>query len=413
MNIDLRQGDSLKILPTIGDNTIDAIVTDPPYELGIIGKAWDSTGIAYSVDLWKQCLRVLKPGGHVLAFGGTRTYHRMVIAIEDAGFEIRDQLQWLYGMGFPKGVNISKQIDAKAGAKREVISTVERSQGTKGSWVGVATGFYRSGMQQWDITAPATAEAKQWDGWSTTLKPANEPICLARKPLSEGTITANVLRWGTGAINIGACRIAGEKQNMVSVSAGDKYNLERGQGNWFPKRTLWTSDGTISTEGRWPANIILDEASATFLDRQSDSAPSRFFYCAKASPKERNIGCDDLPLQVGGGFNSTVHGDTRTGHITQQRNNHPTVKPISLMSYLIRLITPPGGVVLDPFLGSGTTGIAAKEEGCGFIGIELSAEYFAIAQKRIGIATKAPPEKTDTKPETDYFANGECDFEGA
>ena len=201
------QGDCLEVMRGIPDDCIDSIVTDPPYELGFMGKKWDSTGIAYNVDMWRECLRVLKPGGHLLSFGGTRTYHRMACAIEDAGFEIRDQMQWIYGSGFPKSMDISKAIDKQAGVERASLGKIKGAVNPKGY---KTDGIKQSGgafKKEYDITAPATLKAKQWDGWGTALKPAHEPIVVARKPLSEKTVADNVLKWGTGGINIDDCRI--------------------------------------------------------------------------------------------------------------------------------------------------------------------------------------------------------------
>jgi len=325
---------------TLEDNSIDSIVTDPPYELGFMNKKWDSTGIAYNVDLWKECLRVLKPGGHLLAFGGTRTYHRMTCAIEDAGFEIRDCIQWLYSAGFPKSHDISKAIDKQAGAERRVIGKSSRhGGGIKGNGTS-----YELPPDIPYITAPATPEAKQWEGWGTALKPANEPIVLARKPLSEKTVAENVLKWGTGGLNIDGCRVGTEQ--ITIRGGGAKYY--DGYKSGLPNNSV-----NITNQGRFPANVILDEEAGKLLDEQHKGA-SRFFYCAKASRKERG-----------------------------EFNKHPTVKPIALMEYLIKLVTPPEGIVLDPFFGSGTTAIAALNTGRYFIGIEKEKEYVDIAKKRI------------------------------
>lgn len=343
--------------------SVDSIVTDPPYELGFMGKSWDASGIAFNVEVWREALRVLKPGGHLLAFSGSRTYHRMVVAIEDAGFEIRDQIMWLYGSGFPKSHNL---------------------QG-------------------------------EWQGWGTALKPAHEPIVVARKPLI-GTVAANVLAHGTGALNIDGCRTEGAPRNPGFVAPTESN-----------RDMMSTSNaklvGYVSPEGRWPANVIhdgSDEVLAAFpnapgqmadastsdtqragknvygdMKRGSNSAKprgdagsaARFFYCAKASKADRNAGCEGLPQQVGG-----MVSNTSGQHITRrdegytpkpQANNHPTVKPTELMRYLCRLVTPPDGLVLDPFTGSGSTGKAAALEGFRFIGCELSPEYFAIATKRL------------------------------
>lgn len=395
----LIHGDCLEVLKGIPDNSVDSIVTDPPYGLSFMGKEWDCD--VPDQAIWEECLRVLKPGGHLLAFSGTRTQHRMAVRIEDAGFEIRDMIAWVYGSSFPKSMDVSKAIDkarvediepirrvcravrAAMDAKglkskhlvqhfggchprlidhwaardtdsqpslptweqwqtlRNVLdldgthdAEVLRLNGRKGqhgdTWQnaevigvheGMSMGFgeYRFKVKDGTIRKASDA-ARQWQGWGTALKPALEPITVARKPL-KGTVAANVLEWGTGAINIDGCRVEGSD-----------------------------SDG-ITTSGRWPANMIHDGSDET---TELLGAAARFFYCAKASKKDRGDG-----------------------------NNHPTVKPTDLMAYLCRLVTPPGGVVLDPFMGSGSTGKAAVREGFRFIGIEMDAEYLAIAEARI------------------------------
>jgi site-specific DNA-methyltransferase (adenine-specific) len=375
--------DCLEGMKLIDDNSIDSIVTDPPYEWGFMGEKWDSTGIAYNVELWQEALRVLKPGGHLLAFGGTRTYHRMVCAIEDAGFEIRDQIQWIYGSGFPKSHDISKAIDKKLGAEREIIGEYIAPDGkyrTRGEVKNVYEHGFSVGIKD-KITAPSTDEAKQWDGWGTALKPANEPIVVAIKPISEKTIAENVMKWGTGGINIDGCRIesGGEHKRAYQPT-----NYERGV---YGKQTAFQPS---NKEGRFPANVILDEEAGKMLDEQSGiskrvdnrvncetgnsaiwgkenkviskrpqdlgGGASRFFYCAKASKKERGEG-----------------------------NNHPTVKPLKLISYLITLVTPPNGICLDIFEGSGTHALACIENGFKYIGFEIDKDYYEAAQERIRI----------------------------
>jgi site-specific DNA-methyltransferase (adenine-specific) len=414
-------GNNLDILPELQSNSVDSIVCDPPYELGFMGKSWDNSGIAYSVELWTQCLRVLKPGGHLLAFGGTRTWHRLAVAIEDAGFEIRDNIAWLYGSGFPKSHNISKAIDKMAGAEREVIgrNPNSRENATKDNTL------YESGtVGKTDfITEAATDEAKEWEGWGTALKPAHEPIVVARKPLIE-TVAENVLKYGTGGLNIDASRIG--------TNAGYSYPNGAG-GNSFSvgkepdgKRTTPVE----STQGRWPANIILDEYTAELLDKQSgisksnprtvadrrtnstheygfktdaysphndSGGASRFFYVAKASKRDRNEGLDELPEQIltgrdAGQDERQVPYKTRSNPV---KNTHPTVKPTALMQYLIRLVTPKNGTVLDPFAGSGSTGKAAILEGKRFIGIELTAEYLPIIEGRLRHAYLTLDDKED------------------
>ena len=383
-NIDLRLGDSREILKTLDENSVDSIVCDPPYHLqsivarfgntsvedsnqtgeraktradgyarlarGFMGKEWDGGDIAFDPEFWSLCLRVLKPGGHLLAFSAARNYHRMACAIEDAGFEIRDQIMWLYGSGFPKSHDISKAIDKHFGEEL--------------------------------ITTPKTDEAKQWQGWGTALKPSHEPIVFAKKPISEKSIVENVLKHGTGGINIDSCRVKTEN--------GCPKKRET------PRAGFWKSDENIksklieSDKGRWPANVIHDcsdvvvsqfpntnaggsvsgnepspvtqDIYGKFNERKSfqaygdEGSASRFFYVAKPSDTEKNEYID---------------------------NTHPTIKPLTLMSHLVTMVTPKSGICLDPFMGSGTTGMAAKQKGFNFIGIEREEEYFKIAETRI------------------------------
>lgn len=591
----LHLGDCRTVLATLDDNSIDAIVCDPPYELGFMGKAWDNSGIAYNVTVWQQCLRVLKPGGHLVAFGGSRTYHRLAVAIEDAGFEIRDQIQWIYGSGFPKSLDVSKAMDKQAGAVREVVT--DKREDMFGEYevdkrykaatqTGVMSGFNGSeanelGHTYATITAPATDLAKQWQGWGTALKPAHEPAVLARKPLC-GTVADNVTAWGVGALNIDGARVEAFDGYEKAWDTPVRTNIGNGSA------TFGTGNSSISgthlvdisankpTAGRWPANVIFDEEAAQVLDGQSghsvssatprhngeyksfskgkDTAhtthghsdsggASRFFYtvpseyncclcyntCAKDMTTEEickhilvsnaaNHGwitqetneftahvtalltqnaqlarnaksaipqCALCATSIAvalaeirtSGFNhqrcerilgymprfansilirslasfaelwgntdiipttqnllmlygyvlhaienyikqeskARVAGDSDQAQATrflynakaskaereagldapigERANFHPTVKPLSLMRYLVRLVTPKGGKVLDPFMGSGSTGCAAVLEGCDFVGIDITPEYVAIAQKRIAhYAVESPLE---------------------
>jgi site-specific DNA-methyltransferase (adenine-specific) len=309
-----------------------------------MGKRWDYD--VPSVEVWAECLRVLKSGGHLLAFAGTRTQHRMAVRIEDAGFEIRDMIAWVYGSGFPKSLDVSKAIDKAAGADREVIRTPMTAHSTAGKgssnelderpWMTKAREL---GYHEHAGNTPATPEAKQWEGWGTALKPALEPITVARKPLI-GTVAENVLQHGTGAINVDGCRVG----------------------------------------KRWPANFIHD-GSEEATDLLGDSA--RFFYCAKASKADRDKGCEGLEERKAGAMSGIETREGKPTNHPMRTNFHPTVKPTDLMRYLCRLVTPPNGIVLDPFMGSGSTGKAAMLEGFAFVGIEREAEYVEIAKARI------------------------------
>ena len=395
----LIHGDCLVELKKLELNSIDACITDPPYELGFMGKSWDNTGIANNPELWKECLRVLKPGGHLLSFGGSRTYHRMACAIEDAGFEIRDQIMWVYGSGFPKSLNIGKVVDKLQGNERETIGYCERGN-------SVNTDF----MSGNDITKGTS----EWEGYGTALKPAHEPIVLARKPLSEKTIALNCLKWGVGGLAIDNCRVEAEKVTGARSSNKDgiaRRKVYSGQ---------WKEFEGNPTQGRFPANLIHDgskEVTDLFpetnggkftqkkrqrnkgwcnsslgegvdaIDNYGDSgSAARFFYCAKASKSERNRGCEEIEMGKPVRWNKAGKW---TNDTTPARNNHPTVKPIALMKYLVTLITREGQTVLDPFAGSFTTGMACKELGRKFIGIEKEIEYIEIAKKRIASTQKS------------------------
>jgi DNA modification methylase len=528
--IQLHHGDCRQVLASLPDCSVDSVVTDPPYELGFMGKAWDGSGIAYSVEMWAEVLRVLKPGGHLCAFGGTRTYHRMACAIEDAGFEIRDSLHWVYGSGFPKSLDVSKAIDKQrddradiyrvtawvrgardaAGITNRDIDAAFGFAGMAGHWtsaksqptvptleqvpllldtlgvdmddapeeirrllwdlngrkgqpgenwwkrevVGKATstvlevapgeGRDRPAVQL-DITTAATDAAKQWEGWGTALKPAHEIIVLARKPLI-GTVAANVLTHGTGALNIDGARVGTEVLSAQTRGVSKIGTFEGADGNVTPERT-----------GRWPANVIFDTEAGALLDEQSgvsssakaaihqprqdtDNAvyghglgtisptnthkdtggASRFFtaidwepevdvpfrYVPKPSKQERNAGLDGLPERSvgdkGNGLarrcatcsSSVIDGcecPDRTFINPTRTNHHPTVKPLALMRWLVRLVTPPGGTVLEPFAGSGTTLMACVMEGFNGIGIEMTDEYLPIIEGRVRWAQAQPP----------------------
>jgi site-specific DNA-methyltransferase (adenine-specific) len=411
----VHTGDCRDVLRDYPADHFDSIVSDPPYGLTFMGKGWDR-GVP-GAEFWQEALRVAKPGAHLLAFGGTRTFHRLTVAIEDAGWEIRDCMMWLYGSGFPKSHDVSKAIDRAAGAEREVVGYQERGR-------SVNTDFMSGGN---DITAPATDDARAWQGWGTALKPAWEPVIVARKPLS-GTVADNVLRYGTGALNIDGCRVGAE-------GGTTKGSKPQGSGRGIYGAGL---HGTCEIKqldaGRWPANVMHDgsaEVVAGFphttsgdwngqptgrgsehsgawgkQDRpfhwKGDSgSAARFFYCAKASRTDREEGCDNLPARSGAdaverdegsaGLQSPRAGAGRTADTV--RNFHPTVKPTDLMRYLCRLVTPPAGLVLDPFCGSGSTGKAALLEGLRFVGVDLDPAHVAIAEARCQFAVDTVAEQ--------------------
>lgn len=423
-------GDCLQALAEMDEASVDAIVTDPPYELGFMGKAWDAAGVAYSVDLWRNALRVLKPGGHLLAFGGTRTYHRLTCAIEDAGFEIRDCLAWMYATGFPKSLNVGKAID-KANGTVKVIG-----EGRAGKTaLGQSSDWNKTNdPHRYDITEANSEAAKQWEGWGTALKPAHEPIVLARKPLT-GTVAANVQEHGTGALNIDGCRIGfsseADREESTAKNQHEDFGTPPMTGNTTYGDYSMVKPKNYDPPGRWPANVVLDEAAGEILDEQSGissgterrgfpggktfgggemkaaegqwfgdtGGASRFFYCAKTSKAERNAGLDGFApkKQDDSRKEGNPGGDNpRNRGVHKVANHHPTVKPIDLMRWLVRLVTPPSGIVLDPFLGSGTTGIAAHLEGFDFVGIEREPEYAEIARARLAHWSQVEP-GTETK----------------
>ena len=419
----LLHGDCLNTMPTMEENSIDAIVTDPPYGLSFMGKNWDHgvPGVAF----WREALRVAKPGAHLLAFGGSRTYHRLACAIEDAGWEIRDTIMWVYGSGFPKSHNVSKAIDREAGIT-EWKETTPNPAWRKGNGDGKTTSTGWAKPQRPPKPVIETPLARQWDGWGTALKPAHEPIIMARKPF-PGTVAQNVTTWGTGAINVDGGRV--ESSDVVGASGGWGFTPDKGWNQNSVKGQ--TTDVYRHTNGRWPANLIHDgseevlagfpvtgpskssQRGAVKIFEQGDGqwigdsterghndnggSAARFFYCAKASKADRDEGCGHLDLRqtIGGGGTNDPNGDDVCGKYgsvkSLARNHHPTVKPTDLMRYLVRLVTPPDGIVLDPFMGSGSTGKAAILEGFGFVGIEREREYIDIAKARIGAAVDTAP----------------------
>jgi len=454
----LLLGDCLEKLKELDDNSIDSIVTDPPYGLSFMGKKWD-----YDVPkkkVWKECMRVLKPGGYLLAFAGSRTYHQMAYRIEKAGFEIRDQIMWIYGSGFPKSMNISKQIDKKPNADLKKFSEALKERrielglslteadklitgGTtmysflegrkdndvyppnKEYWEKIKEHFgmdgwssivennlkvvgekegsfgYQKDGERWEetrtLTETTTDLAKQWEGWGTALKPAHEPIVMARKPLSEKTVVDNVLEWGTGGINIDDSRISTDDNLGGGATKGSVLDIEGFDRPWMHDEEKMKEFGDkmkekvkhAETLGRFPANVIFDEEAGKILDEQSleySEGVSRFFYCPKTSKRDRNEGLEHLEDKLTQGMRANAGpalvGDDESGRTTA-KNNHPTVKPTDLMLYLIRLVTPKGGTTLDPFMGSGSTGKAAVRGGFDFVGIEREEDYMEIAKARI------------------------------
>jgi site-specific DNA-methyltransferase (adenine-specific) len=383
----ILHGDCLDKLKELEDNSVGSCVTDPPYELGFMGKHWDNSGIANNPELWKEVLRVLKPGGHLLSFSGTRTYHRQAVAIEDAGFEIRDMVEWVYGSGFPKSLNIGKAVDKIEGNEREE-SDVTWPDGSKPR---KTAGHFTVG-ENIPRDTKYTKGTSPWEGWGTALKPAHEPICLARKPLGEKTVAQNVLKYGTGGLNIDKSRVGTGTGETKTVNypniKGDNYSQGKHEYNE-------TVEYEVRDTGRFPANLIHDGSDEVVREfpNESERFFKSFLYCPKASKSERDRGCEGMeekeqdrntfkanewnidPRHPDGGY--------EVKHNTVMKNNHPTVKPLALMKYLIQMITPEGGTVLDPFAGSGSTLVAAKELGYDFIGIEREAEYIKIIEARL------------------------------
>ena len=349
-------GDSLDVLKGMADESVDSIITDPPYGLSFMGKKWDYD--VPTTELWTECLRVLRPGGHLLAFAGTRTQHRMAVRIEDAGFEIRDMIAWVYGSGFPKSLNIGKAVDKMQGNEREQIGE-QRLTGNAGTPTSLKGGTYTSGVciNMTGVKIPITKGNSPYEGYGTALKPALEPITVARKPI-EGTVAANVLKWGTGGINIDGCRVGSDTNSYQTHQGRFPANFIHDGSDevlaLFPLSSSSSSYRPADKGGTGNSLVFKHKHGEHRGYNEPKSSAARFFYCAKASRSERGEG-----------------------------NVHPTVKPIALMQYLCRLVTPPNGIVLDPFFGSGSTGCAAIREGFRYIGIDISEDYCAIAAKRI------------------------------
>lgn len=441
----LLYGDCRHVLAMLGPESIDAIVSDPPYEIGFMGRKWDNTGIAYDRTLWEQVYRVLKPGGYVVSFGATRTYHRMAVAIEDAGFEVRDSLHWIYGSGMPKSMDIAKAYDKEAGTWRGRAGALlsENHAMTGGNYARTPKG------------EPVTEAGWAWKGWGTNLKPGHEPFVLARKPIPK-TLLQNIEAYGLGGLNIDACRMAFE-EGEVDFSRMQRQQQVSGaiEGAFGAARLIGTEIQTYKEGGRWPANIVLTHSADCGTECQEDCPVGRieaqvagasryfpviaaedsdaFYYSAKVSRAERDAGCENLPsrtakatvlrdpetpgakngraganrgagaplyycaacnLSLQGGRAASVcpvsldgeHVPEARGTVEAVRNHHPTVKPTKLMEWCVKLVCPRGGTVLDPFMGSGSTGIAAANAGMRFIGIEQNPEYYDIARARVSHA---------------------------
>lgn len=447
-NYKLYHGNMLDMLEVIAPNSIEAVVTDPPYELGFMNKGWDSSGIAFQKETWEKCLTVLKPGGYLLAFGGSRTFHRIACAIEDAGFEIRDTIMFLYGSGFPKSLNIGLAIDKKNGIESEVISEAD--------FPDIRANNYENNDGTRIIVQKKQAQ-NEWDGWGTALKPAYEPIIVARKPC-EGSCVDNVLAYGVGGINIDECRIPFVSEQDYKITA-DKNQHETFGTKPLTDNLVYGDYSMVQpknyqSDGRYPANVILsyddtdkdeviggmpytesnggassmpdfqdagkknvanggmnkigynagetaERKQSTYVAPIDSGSAARYFYCAKASPQDRDEGLEDFELQRKAGYGyDRGYMDAGEGMFkdrqTAKRNTHPTVKPCELMKYLVRLVTPNGGTVLDPFNGSGSTGKAVIYESrehsknYKYIGIEITEEYLPISEARIAFAENKP-----------------------
>lgn len=426
----IYNNDCIKQIKEFDSNSIDSIITDPPYEIGFMNAAWDYTGISFDKEIWKECLRVAKPGAFLLCFGGSRTFHRIACAIEDAGWELKDTIIWLYSSGMPKALDIGKAVDEKLGNKREV--TQFRTDG-RGKWeLKMARQKGDTGIGHADGSKQkyfATKGNTEWEGYKSALKPAFEPIIVAMKPIDK-TFAENALKWGVAGFNIEECRIPLKNENQPRGSGKRVF-----KSNKFTEDKIYGNNKQTPSAGRYPANVILDEESAKLLDKQTKEVKntkphkvyskkdkyagwgsitqksggifnydeptlrgaSRFFYCAKASTFEREFGLNTkskLFGQSGGAqqalkngknsYQETDEASTGLNVIKHRKNTHPTVKPLALMEFLCKLTRPPsGGVVLDPFMGSGTTGVACKKTGRKFIGIDIYQDWCEVAKLRI------------------------------
>lgn len=391
-DISLYEGDCRELLASLPGGSVDAVVTDPPYELGFMGRQWDSTGIAFDIGLWREVLRVLKPGGHALVFAASRTYHRLACAMEDAGFEIRDQIDWVYSSGMPHGSDVSLLIDRELGAERTKVIRHDTRHGTGWSNVkglGVSTANGGDAKSEWDVFAPATEQGKRWAGWNSGLKPAHEPICLARKPL-DGTLAHNLLEHGTGALHVDACRIP----IRVSDRAAYEAKWARGITDRPKKGRVYDTfnRGVSGTpgEGRFPPNMLFDEPTARELDRQSGVTVSR-----KGKPRASVKPGEGWGMTHTGAEYDDMGGASRSFPVFRYASKakpserpevdgiiHPTVKPVALMRWLVRLVTPEHGLVLEPFAGSGATLEACAIENMRCTAAELSPEYVKLIRKR-------------------------------
>ena len=425
----LYHGNMMDMLDVIEPNSIDSIVTDPPYELNFMNKGWDKAGISFQKETWEKCLEVLKPGGYLLVFGGSRTFHRIACAIEDAGFEIRDTIMWLYGSGFPKSMAIDRSIEGKLTLGSGNTKDFKRLNGKleKKTGIGFTKNQFDNGIRPANYNLdnqprlgklePTTDLAKQWQGWGTALKPSFEVIIVARKPF-KGSLADNIIKNGVGGINIDECRVG----NEVMINKGMSSLGVMHDDNWQSNREV-----VSKVEGRFPANTILtydesdfNEVCGGFPDtrggkrhniaiRQSDKnsgygfdvntrnefndsgSASRYYYCAKASKRDRDEGLDNFPAKVDCDRNPKLESANVPMNRSNnpRKNTHPTVKPTSLMQYLVRLVTPNNGIILDPFNGSGSTGKAVMYENYDnnknykYIGIEIAEEYLSIAKARI------------------------------